>query len=30
MITSILCVGVIVTDIERSSVFYRDTLGLSF
>ena len=30
MITSILHVGVTVTDIDRSIAFYRDTLGLSF
>lgn len=30
MITSILHVGVTVTDLDRSIAFYRDTLGLKF
>ncbi len=30
MITSILHIGLTVTDIDRSIAFYRDTLGLSF
>ncbi len=30
MITSILHVGVTVTDLDRSIRFYRDTLGLAF
>ncbi len=30
MITSILHVGVTVTDLDRSVAFYRDILGLSF